>query len=341
MSHFSVLVITDHQPTEAELGRILQPWHEFECTGIDDEYVQDIDRTSEALEEYRTSTTTCLRGPDGQIHTRFDADGNWKPEFSKVGEFGQREAFVPAGFTEIEVSTSDVESAAKYISDYYGWGIAGLDDGDKSKYGYVEVDASGNVLRCIDRTNPNKKWDWWVVGGRWSGHLRLKAGASRHALSSDQAAIADVDIDAMRSEARDKALALWDEVHEAIKGAPPIEGWDVVRERNAGVIEKARTEYWQQPGVLALKERFPKSWGLDREVEAANEDRERFGQKAADASLSTFAVVKDGVWHERGEMGRFAFVRDEKSQDDWSAKFAGLLDGLPSTAWLTVVDCHI
>ena len=45
MSHFSVLVIGD------DVEAILQPYHEFECTGINDQYVQDVDVTEECKEE--------------------------------------------------------------------------------------------------------------------------------------------------------------------------------------------------------------------------------------------------------------------------------------------------
>jgi len=47
MSHFTVLVVTD---TAEELEAALQPFHEYECTGIEDEYVIDVDRTDEVTE---------------------------------------------------------------------------------------------------------------------------------------------------------------------------------------------------------------------------------------------------------------------------------------------------
>jgi hypothetical protein len=52
-------------------------------------------------------------------------------------------------------------------------------------------------------------------------------------------------------------------------------------------------------------------------------------------------VVKDGQWYEKGKMGWFACVADEKDEDVWDREFAALLDGLPDDTLLTVVDCHI
>ena len=46
MSHFTVLVITpDNNPGTLEAA--LQPFHEYECTGIEDQYVVDVDVTDE------------------------------------------------------------------------------------------------------------------------------------------------------------------------------------------------------------------------------------------------------------------------------------------------------
>ena len=357
MSHFAVLVITPEQPSQDDLAKILAPWHEFECTGIDDEYVQDIDKTEEALAEYAKATVIRLKGPDGTLHDRFDEKGEWKPEFSKVDpEWGHgRIAFIPPGFESVEIPASEVETAAKWIKDYYGWSVAGRDPGEETKYGYIELDAAGNVTTCIDRTNPNKKWDWWVLGGRWSGHLRVKEGAeaivgrpgvmgsrsSDHRLAADQACKREIDFDTPRAEAHASALALWDSVHAAIDGLPAFDDFDAVREQHGEDIAAARDAYWKQPAVAALREKFKDSWGLDREIEAARMDRDAFAQREANSALATFAIVHDGKWLERGEMGWFGMTFNEKDQADWSGQFRKLIDDLPESAWLSVVDCHI
>ena len=47
------------------------------------------------------------------------------------------------------------------------------------------------------------------------------------------------------------------------------------------------------------------------------------------AAFTTFAVIKDGKWYERGEMGWWGVVSDEKNKDEWRAQFANLIDSLP------------
>lgn len=36
------------------------------------------------------------------------------------------------------------------------------------RFGVEEIDKDGNFLTTY---NPDSKWDWWVIGGRWSGYL--------------------------------------------------------------------------------------------------------------------------------------------------------------------------
>jgi hypothetical protein len=182
MSHFAVFVVTPEFPTHDVLSKTLAPWHEFECTGLDNEYVIDVDKTEEAREGFEKATETRLRDQQGNLHDRFDDQGNWKPEFSQPDEdrfsSSGRKGFIPEGFEEVEIPASRVMTFAEWASDYYGWRVAKseaeIDRQDTHKYGHILVDANGAVIRCIDRTNPNAKWDWWALGGRYSG--RLAAG---------------------------------------------------------------------------------------------------------------------------------------------------------------------
>ncbi|MCR5658944.1 MAG: hypothetical protein K6G25_06420 [Bacteroidales bacterium] len=57
--------------------------------------------------------------------------------------------------------------------------------------------------------------------------------------------------------------------------------------------------------------------------------------------LLTFAVVKNGEWFERGEMGWWAAVSNEKDKDVWESEVRELLKDLSDDTLLTVMDCHI
>lgn len=55
MSHFSVMVIGDD--VEGQLA----PYHEFECTGCDDQYVQEIDEVEDYRQSYESKTVTIFK----------------------------------------------------------------------------------------------------------------------------------------------------------------------------------------------------------------------------------------------------------------------------------------
>ncbi len=57
--------------------------------------------------------------------------------------------------------------------------------------------------------------------------------------------------------------------------------------------------------------------------------------------LKFFAILKDGEWYEKGEMGWFAIVSNEKAAETWETEQKKLLADLPGDTLLTVIDCHI
>jgi hypothetical protein len=332
MSHFSVMVIGN------DVQGQLQPFHEFECTGTDDRYVQALDITAEARATYEVETSRRYKDPDGRLYCPYDDQfyGDPTPEEERImgrlagtggngtiswhsknwgdGEgYRARVSFVPDGWEEVEVPQREIQSFAAWAHDYYGSEI--LEEGEepdlagRHKYGWLRVSrvatpAGGyEVLAVIDRTNPNKHWDWWEIGGRWDGFLRLKDG-----LSANQSLKGDVDFGAMRDQARNEARERWRKAHSVIGG------------RDIQALRAA--DFYFDPEQFDCTE-------------------EEYAGRAADGAVRTFAVVKESQWYEKGRMGWWGIVRDEKDEGEWDRQFSALLDGLPDETLLTVVDCHI
>ena len=63
--------------------------------------------------------------------------------------------------------------------------------------------------------------------------------------------------------------------------------------------------------------------------------------KQGDRAISTFAVVKKGKWYEKGRMGWWGAVHDEKDQDTWNKEFIKMLKSVPEDTLLSLYDCHI
>lgn len=202
MSHFLVLVIGDNPDAQ------LAPYHEFECTGVDDQYVKDIDITDQAMEEYQSRTETRYRNEEtGELHEGV-GDLFWReatPEedeiiksYSPLGG-GERTISqyrvshsngvrttkifeVPDGFTKCEVPATELQTFPEFVEDYYDYKLISPEsvlDGttlpEEFKYGYVKQNENGSYV-VINRTNPNAKWDWYQNGGRFSGFLPLRDG---------------------------------------------------------------------------------------------------------------------------------------------------------------------
>jgi hypothetical protein len=197
MSHFSVMVFTRGEPTEEELQRILLPWHEFECTGYDNQYVVDLDVTEESRVDYEKDTNKKYVSPEGEAFDAYDDRFYRDPteeETGKLGTFagsgwcgplgvsyhskdwgdgrGHRPKihYLPEGWTETSPPASESQTFLEWAEGWHGYAALeeGAVRGEEHKHGYILTSPDGEVIKIVRRTNENAKWDWWVEGGRFS-----------------------------------------------------------------------------------------------------------------------------------------------------------------------------
>lgn len=289
------MVIGDNH--EAQLA----PYHEFECTGYDDEYVQDVDITQEVLDEIKRFAKECKKEP-------------------------LREALEWYGLED-----RVVENPSQ------------LDILSTHKYGYAIV-CDEKLIKAIKRTNPNAKWDWWQVGGRWTGFLKLKPGSKGEVGKpglmtpranqgwADSALKGDVDWEGMRNHAGEKAAQDWDSVRSV--ASEDWESWESVRKRFSDISE-ARTFYQGQYQVKAAKKLG--FWSLDDFLTS----RENYIEKARSAAVATFAMLYKYEWIERGEMGWWGIIGNDSGKEVWVDKAWEIIQSVPDDELITIVDCHI
>ena len=123
-------------------------------------------------------------------------------------------------------------------------------------WGY-KIDDEGNLLTTY---NPDSKWDWYSIGGRWSGFLPLKELDSEgNHLTTNEALVEEID-------------------------------WEYL-----------------------LDEQFP----------------------------PFCFVTEDGEWIEKGEMGWWCSVSNEKSEETWKQQFIDYVKSLDANCLVTAVDFHI
>ena len=81
--------------------------------------------------------------------------------------------------------------------------------------------------------------------------------------------------------------------------------------------------------------------GVLTRAEAEAHAKAMFVKLRAERAINTFAVVKDGRWFERGKMGWFASVHDEKDPETWASVWNSLVRNVDPDTLITIVDCHI
>ena len=219
MSHFTVYVFTNRDGKTVE--DLLAPYDEnIECAPyIQYTKAQAIVHVREDIEDYKHSS----------YYIEFMAD----PE-----SYREKHKDHPDHLNYLEnvypnkLKWSD-EQCYESMRDYY--------DDDM-------VDEEGNLYSTY---NPNSKWDWYEVGGRWHGGLVTKEGNT-----TNKGYVSEID--------------------------------------------------WEKTGT-------------------------------------PFAfITPNGRWHEKGEMGWWAIVSNEKEEDNWETEFKNELNKLMSDdLCVTLVDCHI
>lgn len=229
---------------------------------------------------------------------------------------------------------------------------------------HYDVDEIG--LYHMSTYNPDSKWDWYTVGGRWRGYFMLKEDANPFEAAVGASGAFDnspryeadfctrgmVDAEAMRAKAGDAAGERWDRAQAIFAGTPEPDTWEEVRERHPDNVDAAREEYAAQERVLKVREhdtecRKDDRWdeallGWDGGVEEFAVSREEFVQRARDHAITPYAYLMDGQWYAPGNMGWWGMSSDtEEDSRRFAREFNEMFDKLPDDTVLTLVDCHI
>lgn len=226
---------------------------------------------------------------------------------------------------------------------------------------YMHVDSDGRAY-TVSTYNPLSKWDWWVIGGRWTGYFTPLAGRT----DDDRLILGEpgafgkrakpgrvdggprglLDFEQHRQQQADEAGIQYDQWQALVAGLPEALPWRHFLDRHKGeqsyTIDEARRDYGAQPRVRKSRESHDFAW-LDDVIEAFAVERDAYTQQAADRAVPGYAFLGlDGAWQAPGEMGWFGMSSD--STDDRAAYYRRMneqLDALDPATLLVAVDCHI
>ena len=272
------------------------------------------------------------------------------------------------------------ENGAEYKKDYTEEEFKEMYNmkGDDWNGGFWRNNKEG-VLTSYSNYNPNSKWDWYSLGGRWGGFLQLKQGARGKQFLSiidakaygeqkhyseygrvDQAYKREIDFDLDRNDAARKAKHRWETIHELMGDAEWI-SWHKFVELSAGpcpadVEERAA---WQK-NLGTVREQFsqidmnkrlhPKilsAAGIDVSPfcdleKEYNMPLEKYVDLCRARAIATFALItSDGKWHESGSMGWFGVTSDNKDETEWAKFVQDQIDKLSDDTLISIYDCHI
>lgn len=333
MSHFSVIVIGD-SPEEQ-----LAPYQENNMGDCPGEYLEFYDTETEKLTEYLNGTCERILMPDGRLLSKFD------DEFRKEGMMGigSNTHEIPNGLEVKQVPFVDLfHTFEEFMTEYHGLEYK---DEKTGRYGFWY--------------NPNTKWDWYLLGGRWTGFFKLKEGVEGGFVGMpglmtgkaqdgyvDSVQKGYVDFEYMRRTKAERAMMEYDLAQIIFGHIEENLTWEEVQDEYGDGYNRARDFYWQQPRCAVWKEKsrgnqdeFPFHW--DRTPDDYLVSREKFVEKARMSAGIPFAIVMNGKWYERGEMGWWGNVSNEISEEEWNKQVSELIDSLPDDTILSLFDCHI
>ena len=308
MSHFTVAVFTDGTKSLEEL---LAPYQENNMGDCPKEYLAFHDEEDSYLKEYEEDGLEMIKTPNEELIYTWDnslrkIQDSFRTKDLRVDKNEYIKKLNEMGYKEVFVKYKEkYPTFEEFVRDFHGREER---DPETKRYGYWE--------------NPNRKWDWYQLGGRWQGSLLVKDD-SEHSVGS---------------------LGLMTQPRELYNPAP--EGYKWVDQAKVGDIEwdlmaelnkKEAINRWEEA------EKDPKQdtnyryfmYGIKKDM-----TKEDYISSIAD-NFETYAVLTtDGKWHEKGKMGWFGISTDEKQ--GWSESYKESFIKNADPNWtISIVDCHI
>lgn len=380
MSHFTVTVCLpeqrDTEKVEERLHDILAPWDEnvsvaphknFEDGGAEDYWwVRAVRR---GAEHHRNGTGVKPHYPD-------DPHGFKHYGSSKYPEDVQRAEFADdAQWAEKLGEHPTWETVVRLYNEKYH------PDNALAIRGQVESDEPDDRLHFDEEAgraytwsiyNPESKWDWWVIGGRWRNSLHAKPGVQASALilsdphyterylkpSDEVQKWADnkglrcdggpkglLDFESMRAEAEVKAHCEFDRWLRVTEGTPHAHPWSHfygLFQLGELTIDGAREKYRAQSRVQALDADEDLRW-RDNAIEEFGLGREEYVATARRDAVPGYALITlDRQWMAPGRMGWFGASSDGPGEREAYKVMANkYLDELADDILIVQIDCHI
>lgn len=191
----------------------------------------------------------------------------------------------------------------------------------KKAHDWYNFDEQDNQITTY---NPKSKWDWYSLGGRWEGTLKLKDGVKPIKESekswcnidkvsedgyTDFAQVKDIDFSPNMKDKK-HLERFWD---VNILGKPLLSG-----EKEEDFYSFYNSNYYKN------------QYGSKKEYVRCQTE------------FMTYALLYNGVWYEPSEMGWFGCTDANKNDyQQYREFFRKTINSLSPEDYIAVVDCHI
>jgi hypothetical protein len=225
--------------------------------------------------------------------------------------------------------------------------------GDWNSFAWKIDEATGKWME-YSTYNPDSKWDWYQLGGRWNGFFKKKlttrlvdAMVGQPGLMTEEAPDGmadsllkkDIDIEFMRKDKEDYASNVYDKAIEIFeKHGREYVSWKDVKIEN---YDERREFYNNQPLVKTFTNARD-TFGFFCDIDDFKVSKEEYLKTTRNGALTTYAfITDDGEWVEKGTMGWWGMSSDEMTDNEWANKFNEYFDSMPDNIRVSVYDCHI
>jgi len=355
MSHFTVLVIGDNVDDQLE-----QYSEHIEM----DEYVtgEVTDEQKQSFIDHYTKEDPKLLGTSDKVAT---LDEIFEELYEKKGYEWNNSEYKKINGVWSEVSTYNPKSKWDWYEIGGRWaGFFMLRTNFEKQL--AEIGFSRNEFDNLIKLKENNLEKFVQTVSKYKGYddkinllIELHGKTSIHDRNAfifgDQAKKGDINFEGMRIESREKAIKRYENL-ESIFGEIPkmtltFEEAQKQATSKKGKIDydKARELYWAQPALKQVQDARTRTDLTDEQKSSViwidlNDyqcTKEEYGQRAYNSGVSTHAVVKDGKWYQKGEMGWFGISTDTSTQEEWDAELNKLIDSVSDDTLFTLIDAHI
>lgn len=254
-----------------------------------------------------------------------------------------------------------------YNDEYYR-----VTDEEDHHYSRLHYDAEADRAYSWSTYNPDSKWDWYQIGGRWSYYFPVKADVTTSQFYRElihgsgwprnEVPLKEwhceggpkkfLDLAKLRDDKGQEAADEYDKFKAFAADYPAARAWsEFVAEfedmpngkEKWAVRDRVREVYRTQPLMAAMHDHPDYRFMWDCPVMKFAPTREEYIEKARNDAVPGYAMLTlENEWVAPGEMGMFGFSSDTpEGMAEFKRHANEYIDNLDEDVILVAVDLHI